>query len=61
VDQLLFGVSIGLVRSRNLGLPQGVMHFLGGKLLFGEAISARIVLPNNAQVKAQLTYQLAYK
>jgi phage-related protein len=35
------------------------MRFLGGKLLFGEAISARIILPNNVQVKHQLTYQLA--
>jgi hypothetical protein len=37
------------------------MHFLDGKLFFGEAISARIVLPNNAQVKGQLAYQLAYE
>jgi len=32
------------------------MHFLGGKLLFGEAISARILLPNNAYVKTQIAY-----
>jgi hypothetical protein len=37
------------------------MHFLGGKLLFGEANSARIVLSNDAQVKNQLAHQLAYK
>lgn len=37
------------------------MHFLGGKLLFGEAISARIVLPNSAQVNDQVAYQLAYE
>jgi hypothetical protein len=37
------------------------MRFLGGKLLFGEAISARIILPNNVQVKHQLKYQLAHK